>query len=311
MTNPRALPWRPKPSRTAGSGDRRARRPRRCAGRRREHPLSSVLPALSAGAAAVRRAPQWTPGAIRSAESRHPRRLVGRRRQLARGRAGRRRRHHPQWTQLLRCHGHHSGGSGRRGPGHAGRAARRTRRRPTTWCPAGPGRVLEPRRANGSGPDGRPCPGAGRRRHRQAPVVRHARRCVRRPLGTGSPTFDPASIWASVGPRPSNSRPLGRSRRHPRRARRPRTARLVSCWPVSTGDEDQVAGPRQRRVVAPAGPGLKSATEQERWQPRGTVLITGGTGALGSQVPSGSPPTAPSTWSCQSAGSRRPRWRRA
>ncbi len=57
-------------------------------------------------------------------------------------------------------------------------------------------------------------------------------------------------------------------------------ARLVA---VLAGDEDQVADPRGRRVRPPSG-ARAQALGSGGWTPRGTVLITRGTGALGGQV---------------------------
>ncbi len=62
-----------------------------------------------------------------------------------------------------------------------------------------------------------------------------------------------------------------------------RTRRHLAGLLTDSGDEDQVAirgaGPSGRRLVhAPAGPATGS------WQPTGTVLVTGGTGALGAHV---------------------------
>ncbi|QUQ72348.1 type I polyketide synthase [Kutzneria sp. CA-103260] len=61
-------------------------------------------------------------------------------------------------------------------------------------------------------------------------------------------------------------------------------ARLVAVLAGLDGDEDQVAVRANGVFVRRLARAVKSATEQEKWQPRGTVLVTGGTGALGAHV---------------------------
>jgi len=195
----------------------------------------------------------------------------------------RRRRHHPQWTQLLRCHGHHSGRFGPTRPATLASGSAHSTSSPTTWCRCWPWPIPRTPTANGSGPDGALVQALGDATSGRACGASRAALC---PPGRWDrlTDIDQASIWGLVGPRPSNSRPLGGLVDNPRRARRPRHRTAGVGAGRSRRRRGPGRGPRQRRVVRRLARAVKSATEQERWQPRGTVLTTGGTGALGSQV---------------------------
>ncbi|GAA3031532.1 hypothetical protein GCM10020000_05620 [Streptomyces olivoverticillatus] len=128
-----------------------------------------------------------------------------------------------------------------------------------------------------------PRPGPGRRRCRRPAVVPDPRRGVR---GTDRGPAQPRTgrrLGPGPGGRARTPRALGRPDRPARDARRTRH-RGPRRGPGSSRDgEDQVAvRPAavfgRRLVPAPAG------RPDRQWQPDGTVLITGGTGALGAHV---------------------------
>ena len=276
---------------------RGARRGRRRAGldpgRRRRRARQGAPGAARTGGGAAASGPRWTAGGSGSPGEPLPRRAARRRssapgsrssRPGTRRRVGRRR---ARAAGPTAPYGSTSPGpTVRRWPDGCGDGSRRRVHR--SRVPARPRRVRTRTRcggARGAGADRRADPGARRRRHRRAAVVRHPRRRRRRAAPSRCPACAQAAVWG-----------LGRvaALEHPQRwgglvdlpdTLDDRGPRPASPKPLADpGGEDQLAMRPGGGLRPAAGPRARPGRGTQEWNPTGTVLITGGTGALGAQV---------------------------